>query len=131
MGNLKIPQLNRLIISGRLTRDPELKQVNDKPTCGFSLAVDSGFGEKRKTSFFNCRAWDKQAERIGALTKGAAIIVEGRMEEEKWESKGEEKRGWKVTVSMVHELEWADDGEREPRGSRPRYTPAHDDDIPF
>lgn len=146
MSNIKLPQINRIQIAGRLTRDPELTFTStNKATCGFSVASDDGFGDKKQTYFFNCRAWDKQAERVSKLRKGAGVIVEGRMVNEKYKPKdGPERDIWKIQVGMVYELEWPDDADdqrpasqraRSQHGSGPRprqiEEPTPEDDIPF
>jgi len=61
--------LNKVILMGRLTRDPELRYTtNNIPVCNFSLAVDRNYvrpGEERQTDFFNIVAWRGTAEFCG------------------------------------------------------------------
>jgi len=97
---------NRVIIGGRLTRDPELKQVGSKGTsvANLGLAVNriSGSGEDRREEvcFVDATAWGKQAEVITKyLTKGDQILIEGRLSYEQWDAQDGTKRSkLKVTV---------------------------------
>ena len=74
--------MNKLIISGRLTRDC-VKRVTATGTSvlGFSVANNTGWGDKQKTHFFECSLWGKRAESkvAGFLLKGQQVIVEGEI----------------------------------------------------
>ncbi len=77
--------INRVVLVGRLTRDPELRvTTNDKKVVEFSLAVDNPF-DKENANFFRCKAWGKTAEFVSNyLTKGRLVAVDGRLEQRKW-----------------------------------------------
>jgi len=97
---------NRVIIGGRLTRDPDLRQVGSKRTSVASLGIAvnrvSGSGEDKREEvcFLDATAWGKQAEVITKyLTKGDQILIEGRLTYESWDDKdGTKKSKLKVTV---------------------------------
>lgn len=74
--------INRVVLSGRLTRDPEMKTTpNGIQVCTFSLAVDRGFGEKKETDFVPIVTWRGLAENCGKyLTKGKQAVLEGRLQ---------------------------------------------------
>jgi len=68
--------MNKVILMGRLTRDPELRYttVNNTPVASFTLAVDRRFarqGEERQTDFFPIVAWDKSAEFCSSIYEGS------------------------------------------------------------
>ena len=111
--NLKQPQINQLIISGRLTADPEVKTVGQDSTqvCNVSIATDDGWGDKKKPIFLDCTSWGKTAEMIGKLHKGSPVIVEGRIRMDVWEDKntGASRTKLAMTVNRVHGLAWEDD----------------------
>ena len=94
--------LNRAIIMGRLTRDPELRHTpSNTPVVSFTVAVDRG----RKTEgqptadFIDCVAWNRQAEFVQQwFNKGAMIIVSGRIQTRNWEDRNGNKR---VSVEIV------------------------------
>lgn len=80
-----IKMYNKVILMGRLTRDPELKTTpNGISVATFSIAVDRRFaksGEERKTDFFNIVAWRQQAEFVSKFFyKGRSILVEGEIQ---------------------------------------------------
>ena len=59
--------INKVILMGRLTRDPEVRHTSTgKAVCSFSIAIDNGYGENRQTDFINCVAWQNQAEFLGS-----------------------------------------------------------------
>lgn len=89
--------LNRIILMGRLTRDPELRTTGSNiAVCSFSLACDRDFksdkGEK-ETDFFDVVAWRGTAEFVSKyFTKGRMAIVEGRLQIRDWVDKDNHKR---------------------------------------
>ncbi len=86
--------LNKVFLIGRLTRDPE-KSYTPNGTCitKFSVAVNNGFGENRKTAFIDVTAWSKSAEFVANyFSKGKEILIEGRLEFDTWESKEGDRR---------------------------------------
>ena len=77
--------LNRIVLMGRLTRDPELRKTQSgTPVCSFSLAVDRDYkkdGEKKETDFIDIVAWRATAEFVSKFfTKGRMAVVEGRLQ---------------------------------------------------
>lgn len=95
--------MNKIIIKGRLTRNPEMKQTNSgKSVANFSVAVNRRF-DKEKTDFFECTAWEKTGEFVSKyFAKGQEILVEGRMESNHYEDKSGNKRtSWSIIVEQV------------------------------
>ena len=77
--------MNRIILLGRLVRDPEFKLTpNCKEVCTFTLAVDRPFKNKDgkyDADFVNCQVWGKTAELCGnSLNKGNRLLIEGRLQ---------------------------------------------------
>ena len=85
--------INKAILMGRLTRDPELRHTGTgTPVCSFSIAIDNGYGENRQTDFINCVAWNKTAEFVtNYFSKGKMIIVIGRISTRSWEGQDGKK----------------------------------------
>ncbi len=82
--------LNKVILMGRLTKDPELRQTSGGlPVCSFTVAVDRKFarqGEERKADFFNCTAWRQQGEFVSKyFRKGNMINVVGSLQNRQWD----------------------------------------------
>lgn len=77
--------LNKVIIMGRLTADPELRQTpNNVAVCQFTVACDRNFGgrngEERQTDFISCVVWRQSAEFLCRyFQKGSMIVVEGTL----------------------------------------------------
>ena len=100
--------LNRIILMGRLTRDPELRKTqSDTPVCSFSLAVDRDYkkdGEKKETDFIDIVAWRATAEFVSKFfTKGRMAVVEGRLQIRDWTDKeGNKRRSAEVIADNVY-----------------------------
>ncbi|OIN93828.1 hypothetical protein AUJ38_02935 [bacterium CG1_02_42_9] len=100
--------LNKVILIGNLTRDPELRYTpSGTPVCSFGLAtnrswVPSGSEERQEeTEFHSIVAWSKLAELCAQLlTKGRKVYIEGRLQTRSWETPDGEKR---VKTEIVSE----------------------------
>lgn len=89
--------LNRIILIGRLTRDPELRFTpNGRAVCSFTLAVDRNFPSQdgtRETDFINIVVWGKQAENCSQyLAKGRLAAVDGRLQIRSFDGNDGQKR---------------------------------------
>ena len=100
--------LNKIIIMGRLTRDPELRRTGSgTAVTSFSLAVDRDFksqsGEK-ETDFIDVVAWRSTAEFVSKyFTKGRMAVVEGRLQIRDWTDKdGNKRRSAEVVADNVY-----------------------------
>lgn len=93
---------NKVILGGRLTKDPELKTTQSgKAVAGFSMAV-SKLGEKGEAEFYDIVAWEKTGEFISKFFhKGSSILLEGRLSTREWTDKEGQKRK-KVEVLAEH-----------------------------
>ena len=65
----------KLVLVGRLSRDPEFAGEGDVQRAMFSIATNRGRGEKRKSSFFDCIAWGKRADIMRDFSKGKRDTV--------------------------------------------------------
>ena len=100
--------LNRIIVMGRMTRDPELRRTNSgTAVASFSLAVDRDFksqsGEK-ETDFIDIVAWRNTAEFVSKyFTKGRMAVVEGRLQIRDWTDKeGNKRRSSEVVADSIY-----------------------------
>lgn len=154
-----MPNLNRVLLMGNLTRDPEIKYTpNGTAVCELGLAINrhytTGDGEKREeTTFVDVELWGRQAEIADEfLQKGRPVFIEGRLKLDQWDDKDTGQRRSKMrVVGEMLQLLGAPQGEsqerpaaRQERRSEPpaarRLPPkpprdpdldADDDDIPF
>ena len=98
--------MNLVVLTGRLTRDPELKYgQSGKAYSRFSLAVDRPF-QKGETDFINCVAFGKTAELIGEyLRKGRKVGIQGSLQMNRYEVNGEKRISYDVLVNNIEFLE--------------------------
>jgi single-strand DNA-binding protein len=100
------PNLNKVFLIGRLTRDPELRYTPSGKavaTLGFATSREFVTGEEKReeTCFLNLVVWGRRAEVCAEyMKKGSLIFVEGRLQYRKWETQDNEKRS---TVEVVVE----------------------------
>ena len=99
--------MNKVLIVGRLTRDPELRTLpSGKPVANFVVATNEfrGEGAGERTEYHNMVAWDRLAEICGQyLSKGQLVDVEGRLQTRQWDDDAG-VRHWKTEV-VVGSLE--------------------------
>lgn len=101
--------MNKVILMGNLTRDPEMKQTqNGQPVTTFGIATNrewmtSGGERKKSTEFHEIVAWSKLAEICSQyLKKGKLVYLEGYLKTRSWETEGGEKRF--RTEVVVHDM---------------------------
>lgn len=70
--------MKNITIAGGITRDAELRTAGSDKVLGFSVAVSEGFGDKKRTLYFDCNLWGKRGETLASmLTKGSKVSVSG------------------------------------------------------
>lgn len=75
-------------VAGRLGKDSELRQAGNSQVLGFSLAGDTGFGDKKQSHWFNCSLWGNQGAALQQyLLKGQQVTVIGEYSEREYEGK--------------------------------------------
>ncbi len=90
--------MNKVVLIGRLTRDPELRYTSNTNTavCNFSIAVDRPINPStgtREADFIPVVVWNKQAENVkNYLTKGSQVAVEGRIQTRSYDDQNGQKR---------------------------------------
>ncbi len=131
--------LNRVILIGRLTKDPELRYTpNGHPVATFTLAVDREFKAesqaKADTDFVNIVVWRKLAEVVANnLTKGRLVAVEGRLQIRSYETQdGGKRKAAEVVADKVQFLDYAKKGEAAPEADDMGHDArSEEDSIPF
>ncbi len=140
--------LNKVILIGHMTADPELKQTpSGVSVCSFSIGVTRKFakaGEQAQSDFINIVAWRQQAEFVARyFRKGSAICICGSLQTRTWNATDGSKRY--ATEVVADEINFVERKSDSPRGeysapasfqSSPMETPkfeeiAGDDDLPF
>lgn len=132
--------MNKVILLGRLVRDPEVKaSQNGKIFTQFCIAVDRPYvkGKDRETDFINCVAFNKTGEFIGNyFNKGQRILIEdGNLRVTSYEKNGEKRFTTNVVVNKVSFVDKAEKKSDEPMksfGSEVGYAAViPDEEIPF
>jgi len=124
-----MPALNKVLLMGNLTRDPELRVTpKGTPICQFALAINRQFkmesGESREEVIYvDIEAWGKQGETIAKYcTKGRPLYVEGRLRLDQWEDKNTKEKRSRMKV-VLEQFQFLGDG-RGGGGGSPAGEPA-------
>lgn len=129
---------NFIIIHGRLTADPELRQTQSGVSvCNFSVAVDRTYkqDEEKIADFFNVVCWRGLADMVSKhFTKGKEIVVSGTMQSRKWvDNDGSNRISWEIVAQNVDfcgSKSSATDAPKATAGSDFKDIPM-DEDMPF
>jgi len=103
-----VASLNKIILVGRLTADPELRYTpSGAPVANFTLAVDRKFSKNDETDFIPVVAWRRLAEICNEfLHKGKLIAVEGRLQTRSYEDKeGQRRKAFEVVADDMQMLD--------------------------
>jgi single-strand DNA-binding protein len=100
-----------VVLAGNLTRDPEMKYLpSGTPVCEFGMAINEKWndnGEKKeRVSFLDVKCFGKTAETAAQyLSKGKPVSIEGKLQQERWETDRQEKRSKIIVVgNRIHFL---------------------------
>lgn len=139
--------MNKVVLMGRLTRDPEVRytQTNNTLVASFSLAVNRRFarqGEERQADFINVVAWSKTGEFCSKyFKKGQQVGVIGRIQTRNWEDENKQKHY--ITEVVAEEAYFADSKRDGDAGANfantfgnsvseaSEFEVSSDDDLPF
>ena len=129
--------LNKAILMGRLTADPELRRTqNNTPVTSFTLAVNrmAKAGDKPQADFIDIVAWNKTAEFVAKwFSKGQQVAVSGRIQTRTWEDKSGQKR--KSVEVIAEEVHFAEKAEKKdafvPCESGNAFAAMDNTDLPF
>ena len=125
--------MNKVILMGRLTRDPEVRytQTNNTVVASFSLAVNRRFarqGEERSADFINIVAWNKTGEFCSKyFKKGQQVAVIGRLQTRTWDDDNGQKHY--VTEVVAEEVYFAD-SKRDGNGEMSAFESTFGDSMP-
>ena len=140
MAEIRLPEQNTVLLTGRLTRDPELKYTaSGTAMCRFGLAVNRRYMDpksgdwKDDTTFINVVTWREAAERVGkAVKKGSPVHVEGRLRSHDYQDKdGNKRSGIEVEARRVQILEKASTAGTTGAGEPETHAGADIEEVPF
>ena len=125
--------INKVVLTGNLTRDVEKTETTSGiAVCRFSIAINSGYREDKKTDFFNIVVWRNQAENCGKyLKKGSKVAVIGSLQNRSYEDKEGNKRT--VTEIVASEVEFLSSASEDKKESKQMVLEevADDGKLPF
>lgn len=114
--NLRFPRINSITISGRLTREVDLRYTpSGTPIAKLPIAFDRRYQKngnwETETSYIDVIAWDQKATSCAEyLTKGSAILIEGRLQTRTYtNNEGRNIKVSEIIANRLHFLEWNDD----------------------
>ena len=139
-----------VVVVGNLGKDPEIRSTGSgKKVASFSLAVDQGYGDNKKTEWVNIIAWEKLAELAEKfLKRGKTVALSGYLQTSSREDKQSGQKRYKTEV-VARDITFMDSGSRSDGGTRQAPAPRQqaapqaratapaedafisDDDIPF
>lgn len=125
--------MNKLVLIGRLTKDPELRETrNGTKLCCFSIAVKKKYSKDKDADFFDLTAWNGLAETIHTyFKKGQQIAIEGHLEMRKWEKDGKTRN---ILNIIVENFDFVGDkpNEKDEQKKSPYYGEYYkEEDLPF
>ena len=136
--------INRVMLSGNLTRDPELKSTpGGTAVLSFGIAVNGKKGGQDYTNFFDCVVFGNYATAMHPhLSKGQKVAIDGQLSYSSWEQNGQRRSAVEVIVRTIDTIgkapaRSAEDyaqGQQIPLAAAPPQVPAgevYEDDIPF
>lgn len=130
--------INRVVLVGRLTRDPELRRTgNGTAVTSFTLAIDNRLKDANgqyTTSFIPCVVWNQQAENcVRFVKKGSLVGIEGRLNQRTYQNK--EGNNVQVIEVMCDSVQYLDPKKQEESSQEaPKQTAKNnvdDDSLPF
>lgn len=133
--------INKVMISGNLTRDPELRSTQSgMQVLGFGVAVNERVKNQRtgewedRPNFVDCTMFGNRAESVSRyLAKGSKVAIEGRLRWSQWEDRngGGKRSKLEVVVDEIEFMSRRDEAPREARREEPEPGCAYDDELPF
>jgi len=130
--------MNKVILMGRLTKDPEVRYTNGGKTIGsFSIAVDRRFKSEGQpeADFFTCVTFGKQAEFVEKyLKKGTKILLGGQIQNNNYEKDGVKHYNTQIVVDEIEFAESKRSQDKEPSSKDDGFMAIPDDagdELPF
>ncbi len=130
--------VNKVIILGRIGKEPTVRNAGNSTVAQFSVATESSYKDKsgewqKNTDWHECVAWGKLADVVQKyVSKGDQIYVEGRLQTRSWDDKetGQKRYKTEIVASELCLL-WERKGEKQESGYTRSDEHIADDDIPF
>ena len=120
--------MNSCNFTGNLGKDAETRAVGDTTVTSFSIATTAGYGDKKKTTWYDCSYWGRAGEGLAPyLKKGQSVAVSG----ETWNEEHNGKAYAKMRCVSVTLTGSKQDSQQSPQAAQPAPSIDFDDDIGF
>ena len=109
--------MNNFTGIGRIVNNLELRSTNNgNSVCQFTIAINEGYGDKERTDFIDCVAWNKRAEMICKYCdKGVKVAIVGKLQTDSYEKDGKKIKTTKVLVNEITFIEKIKSTNNEPK----------------
>jgi single-strand DNA-binding protein len=144
MADMRLGSLNKVLLMGRLTRDPDSRYTpSGTAVLNMGLAVSRRYPHpsgdwREEVCFVNVVAWQKLAERLAPIVKkGTPVLVEGRLQSRSWEGQDGQKRSTievnaqSIQVLERRDLQAAEEPPSKSEDSSEEFAAGEEDDVPF
>ncbi len=122
--------MNKVILQGNLTEDPVVKTHGENSFTIFCIAVQDGYGDKKKTFFFDCIASGKTGENIAKyFDKGKPILAEGKLYTRKNDESGYKEN--KISIYAFHFINGGGDSKKTGGKKTDTKKPVDEEECPF
>lgn len=122
--------MNKVFLTGRLTKDPDIRVTPTGTAVGlYSLAVETGYGDNRQTSFFDCVTFNKTAQFVEKyLKKGTKVFISGELQQMSFQTRDGQTRSTVEILVQEHEFAESRTSQDAAPARRPA-APAQDDFV--
>ena len=123
--------MNRIVVVGRICKDPEIKSVKDTSVVDFSVAVNKKFKPKEgaDADFFRVKVWGQAGKFVHEyLGKGRLVSIDGRMDSNTFEKDGVKRTEYFITADDVRALDRPTENKPASKKEAKPYCPFEDED---
>lgn len=128
-----MPNRNEVTIVGHLTKDPDVRtSAKGNEWCMFTVAVNEGQGDKKRTDYIRVKAFNKVTHSLQAGGKiGSAVLIEGKSRSGSYEKNGVKVYEQYIEAEFIEVLHKKQEDSEPPEGQDNSQEPPKDGDIPF
>ena len=123
--------MNICVLSGRFTDNPQTKKTSTGETmAAFTIAYNEGYGEKKRTEYYDVTAFGKIAERVGIFgKKGNRVQVSGKMEYTTYTKNDEKRKAFRIIANRIEYIDRPEEPKKESKPYEDIYV--SDEELPF
>jgi len=124
--------LNKVLLIGRVGKDPEVKEFQSGRMAKFSVATNEKTKDGERAEWHNITTWGKTAELVEQyVTKGKLLFIEGKIQTRSYEKNGEKRYSTEIIANNVRFLGGRSDAQQKPPGDYNYGPPPLEEELPF